>query len=143
MSSHPDHLGSSTVITDEKGAVVQRLSYKPFGGFSGPAPSDGAAIHHYFTGGELDAETSLYHFGARYYDPALGRFTQPDPILQDVYDPQALNPYSYARNNPIRLIDPTGLTYHSTLGGFGGIGVLGDFLLGSYGIRGTVYINCP
>lgn len=127
---HPDHLGSSTVLTNEAGAVIGRFSYRPFGGFSGPAPSDGAAIHHYFTGQELDASTELYHLGARYYDPALGRFTQPDPLLDG--DPQN-GPYTYARNNPLRLIDPTGLSFHSNLGsgwgigGFGGSGV-SDFL---------------
>ena len=49
-SHYPDHLGSTTVITDAQGAVVQRMSYKPFGGFAGAAPSDGAALHHYFVG---------------------------------------------------------------------------------------------
>ena len=123
---HPDHLGSTTVITNHLGQVVQlvpsavegRLSYKPFGGFNGPAPSDGSAIHHFFTGQELDTETSFYHLGARYYDARRGQFTQADPLIEP-FDPQA-NSYAYARNNPLRLVDPTGLSFHSGFGGLGG-----------------------
>lgn len=50
MPVHPDHLGSTTLLVDREGKVIQRLSYRPYGGFSGPVPSDGAVIHHYFTG---------------------------------------------------------------------------------------------
>ena len=42
------------MVTDHMGTVVQRVSYKPFGGFQGPAPSDGAALHHYFTPTPID-----------------------------------------------------------------------------------------
>lgn len=56
---------------------------------------------------ELD-NTQLYYYGARYYDPALGRFLSPDPVDPDPYNPQSLNPYSYVLNNPVRYIDPTG-----------------------------------
>lgn len=135
MPAHPDHLGSSTVITDQTGAVVQRASYLPFGAML-EAPTDGADLHHYFTGKELDPSTSLYDFGARYYDPAVGRFTQPDPLIQNLYDPQTLNPYTYARNNPLRLVDPDGRAFSSSglgsgFGGFGSFGSgLGDFASG-------------
>lgn len=64
-----------------------------------------------FTGKERDSETGLDYFGARYYGSALGRFTSPDPIgiiKQKLFDPQQWNAYDYARNNPLRFMDPTG-----------------------------------
>ncbi|HEY6350542.1 MAG TPA: RHS repeat-associated core domain-containing protein [Candidatus Angelobacter sp.] len=75
--------------------------------------------HYKFTGKELDAETGLYNFGARHYSPALGRFISPDlsevplPVpYADLRDPQSLNLYSYAGNNPLRFSDPDGHDYH-------------------------------
>ena len=64
-----------------------------------------------FTGKERDQESGLDFFGARYYGGALGRFTSPDPLLNSgrPWDPQTWNRYSYARNNPLAVIDPTGL----------------------------------
>ena len=62
-----------------------------------------------YTGQESDlAETGLYYYGARYYDPAIGRFITADSIVQDPGDPQSFNRYSYVRNNPLRYVDPTG-----------------------------------
>ena len=61
---------------------------------------------------ERDAETGLDFFLARYYSPAQGRFTSPDPVFvtaHRVYDPQQWNMYAYSRNNPLRFTDPTGL----------------------------------
>ncbi len=60
-----------------------------------------------FTGQRLD-NTGLYYYGARYYDPIIGRFISPDTIVQNRYNPQALNPYSYVLNNPLKYTDPTG-----------------------------------
>ena len=65
-----------------------------------------------FTGKERDAETGLDYFKARYFGSALGRFTSPDPIgimKQKLFDPQQWNAYAYARNNPLRFTDPTGM----------------------------------
>jgi RHS repeat-associated protein len=65
------------------------------------------------TGKERDAETGLDYFGARYMSAAQGRFTSPDPYMPsaDVKDPQSWNRYVYARNNPLRFIDPNGLDW--------------------------------
>ena len=68
----------------------------------------GMGDRYSFTGQEKDSETELMYYGARYYSPILGRFTQPDTLLQNVYDPQLLNRYSYARNNPLKYTDPSG-----------------------------------
>ena len=52
--------------------------------------------------------TGLYYYGARYYDPAIGRFISADIIVQSPANPQTLNRYSYCINNPLKYIDPTG-----------------------------------
>jgi len=74
--------------------------------------ASGADGNHYkYTGKEFDAETGLYYYGARYYSPALGRFTSPDPKVvsrQRMFDPQQWNMYSYSRNNPTSYFDPDG-----------------------------------
>ncbi|MBU1121609.1 MAG: hypothetical protein KKF54_02790 [Candidatus Omnitrophica bacterium] len=103
--THSDHLGSSSVITDENGDEVSRLDYQPYGSVARQTGSD--VVTRKFTGKELDS-TGLYYFGARYYDPEIGRFIQADPTIQHPYDPQDLNRYAYCRNNPINLVDPTG-----------------------------------
>lgn len=101
---HPDHLGSTSLLTDESGAVVEETRYYPFG-----VVREGGVLSRYlYTGQEADGETGLYYYGARFYDPVLARFVQPDSLLPDLYDPQLLNRYSYVVNNPIKYIDPTG-----------------------------------
>jgi RHS repeat-associated protein len=60
-----------------------------------------------FTGQRLDS-TGLYFYGARYYDPQIGRFISPDSIVPNPADPQSLNRYSYCLNNPLKYTDPTG-----------------------------------
>jgi RHS repeat-associated protein len=68
---------------------------------------------HKFTGKERDGESGLDYFGARHLASTLGRFMTPDPYMPsaDVKDPQSWNRYTYARNNPLRYIDPDGLDY--------------------------------
>ncbi|MGH9627243.1 MAG: RHS repeat-associated core domain-containing protein [Bryobacteraceae bacterium] len=64
-----------------------------------------------FTGKERDAKMGLDYFGARYFSAAQGRFTSPDPVMsapERLRDPQQFNCYAYARNNPLRFLDPTG-----------------------------------
>jgi RHS repeat-associated protein len=54
-------------------------------------------------------DTGLYYYGARYYDPTIGRFISADTIVQNAANPQTLNRYSYCLNNPLKYIDPSGL----------------------------------
>ena len=110
---HTDHLGSLRVASRAgDAAVVQAVSYYPFGeifsnqGINGGPPL--VDLAYKFTGREYDPETGLYYFGARYYDPAIGRFLTPDSIVQNPADPQSLNRFAYARNNPLLYTDPTG-----------------------------------
>ncbi|MDD4860352.1 MAG: RHS repeat-associated core domain-containing protein, partial [Dehalococcoidales bacterium] len=61
-----------------------------------------------FTGQRLDG-TGLYYYGARYYDPEIGRFISADTLVQMPFNPQSLNRYSYCLNNPLKYVDPSGL----------------------------------
>ena len=61
-----------------------------------------------YTDQEYDAESGLYNYNARLYDPAVGIFISPDSIVPDLYDPQILNRYAYVRNNPLIYVDPSG-----------------------------------
>lgn len=61
-----------------------------------------------FAGQHFDSATGLIYMGGRYYDPQLGRFISPDSVVPEQGDPQALNRYSYVRNNPVKYIDPSG-----------------------------------
>ncbi len=101
---HPDHLGSTTLVTNESGAVVEDTNYKPFG-----EPLYDAKSRYLYTGKERDSESGLMYYGARYYSPVIGKFIQPDTELQEYeYAPQSMNRYSYVTNNPYKYVDPTG-----------------------------------
>ncbi|MEW6008874.1 MAG: toxin TcdB middle/N-terminal domain-containing protein [Candidatus Omnitrophota bacterium] len=105
---HSDHLGSSNVLTDQNGNQIALYEYTPYGEFTQPIAQNSQPITHFFTGKELDDSTGLYFYGARYYDPEIGRFITPDSIVQAPSDPQSLNRYSYCRNNPVVYTDPSG-----------------------------------
>jgi RHS repeat-associated protein len=94
------------VITDSSGAVNEQFDYKPFG-----EEWIGTSImeQRRFSGQERDPETGLDYFGARFYRRSAGRFTSPDdPRHANIFNPQSLNLYAYALNNPFRFVDPTG-----------------------------------
>ncbi len=103
---HQDHLGSSNVITNASGNNVEEIQYLPYG--NAWSDTNATLTTHKFTGQELDAETGLYYYGARYYNPQLGRFISADSIVPDPANPQAQNRYSYVINNPLLYTDPTG-----------------------------------
>jgi len=114
---HNDHLGGINVITDHQGVQKELVEYEPYGQKSRSEKSGGGAgdqlAWHYFTGQRLDDETGLYYYGARYYDPVIGRFITPDTIVQAPDNPQTLNRYTYCNNNPVNNIDPTGYGWFS------------------------------
>ncbi|MBF0533232.1 MAG: fibronectin type III domain-containing protein, partial [Candidatus Omnitrophica bacterium] len=107
---HTDHLGGTNVTTDYVGTVKEKFEYEPYGN-TARHDTTGLAeetTKYNFTGKESDGTSGLYFYGARYYDPAIGRFIQADTIVQAPNDPQTLNRYSYCGNNPVNRIDPSG-----------------------------------
>ena len=130
---HTDHLGSTQRITDEAGNVVWRADYSPFGRLRNDPPGFECPL---FTGRMWDAESGLYYFGARYYDPELGRFIMPDPwtggpdnvrlvggtggqpVLPQSWlsQPRLANRYLYCLNNPATYRDPEGFGVLGTIG---------------------------
>ena len=148
---HSDHLGSAQFVTDWKGRQYENIEYTPYGelwtyksktamlflttynNFLAKQPAglieEVAAgldkLPFRFTGKELDEETGLYYYGARYLDPKYSRWLSGDPALNDyipspgtdpaklagmggVYNTVNLHVYHYAGNNPIKYTDPTG-----------------------------------
>jgi RHS repeat-associated protein len=101
-----DHLGSSRVVWSL--AAQDESDFYPFGGER--VISSGTANTYKFTGKERDSESGLDYFGARFNSSTMGRFMSPDAFYKDshVGDPQSWNKYAYARNNPLRYVDPTG-----------------------------------
>ncbi|MFH8791941.1 RHS repeat-associated core domain-containing protein [Streptomyces sp. NPDC017941] len=106
-----DALGSVVALADEAGTKVNTYSYSPRG-VERAATSEKVSQPYRFAGGYQDP-TGLYHFAARYYDPNIGRFTQPDPSGQEK------NPYLYAEGDPVNRIDPSGLAPWDSLGAAG------------------------
>lgn len=97
-----DALGSVIAITDSAQAKVASYAYDSWG-VTTATGTQAAANPFQYAGGYKDAATGYTKFGARYYDPTTGRFTQPDPSWQES------NRYLYAEANPCNLTDPTGL----------------------------------
>ncbi|MBB6402496.1 RHS repeat-associated protein, partial [Methanococcus maripaludis] len=106
----PDHLGSTNLLVNENGSEVERSEYFPYG-----QVQSGGSEKYGFTGQENDANTELMYYGARYYSPEYRIFIQPDTMLPSLYNPQALNRYSYTLNNPVKYTDPSGHYVESAL----------------------------
>ncbi len=110
-----DHLGSTRVsfnVPSTTGVIVQQDDYYPFGMLHKPqttATSDNRYLHN---GKEFQnnllggVNLDLYDYGARMYDPQIGRWHMPDPLAEYRLN---LSPYNYVKNNPIRFIDLFGL----------------------------------
>ena len=129
---HSDHLGSAQFVTDWKGRQYEHIEYTPYGELWIEEVAAGLdKLPFRFTGKELDEETGLYYYGARYLDPKYSRWLSGDPALND-YIPKApiddeakkhnenlpgmggvfnvvnLHLYHYAGNNPVKYTDPDG-----------------------------------
>jgi RHS repeat-associated protein len=113
-----DHLGSASVITDNSGITVGEQRYYPFGETrvtTGSIPTD-----KLFTGQQAITGLGIYHYGARFYSPKLGRFLSADSVIPSYADPQQLNRFSYVGNNPLRYTDPDGHRMTDGVDGGGG-----------------------
>jgi RHS repeat-associated protein len=102
---HPDHLGSSSFITDATGYATQHLQYLPFGE-TFVDQQNGYDSRYTFSAKEKDDETQYSYFGARYYDSDLSVWLSVDP-LSDKYP--STSSYMYCLGNPVTLIDPDGM----------------------------------
>ena len=102
---HPDHLGSSSYITNLDGEVSQHIEYVPFGEVFIEERNNTWNTPYLFNAKEFDEETGMYYYGARYYEPRLSLWMSADP-KQDKYP--NVSSYCYVMDNPIKLIDPDG-----------------------------------
>ena len=102
-----DRVGSLSAVMDDYGNVLSRIEYKPYGEIASMSGAD-ASGRFLYAGARQDAATGLYDFGARFYDPSLGRFLTIDPLLGNPLDPRGLNPYGYALGNPASFSDAGG-----------------------------------
>ena len=137
---HPDHLGSSSYITNLEGEVVQHIEYVPFGEVFIEERNNIWNTPYLFNAKEFDEETGLYYYGARYYEPRLSLWMSVDPISNydplnsenfldgqhngGIYNYANLNPYVYCYNRSTVYIDPNGKQ------GFSGVifgGLIGGF----------------
>ncbi len=117
---HPDHLGTSTALTDFNGNTHQFFLNLPFG----ETMAQQLGINYYnspfkFNGKELDEETGFYYYGARYYDPKISIWLSVDPLAEKYPN---VGVYVYCLNNPIKYIDPDGMMPWPILEKFKGFG---------------------
>ena len=123
---HGDHLGSLAAATDASGAALLSLAHDPYGtrrraDWTAALPAadvaalaagqDAGRARNGFTGHETLDRTGFVHMGGRVYDPRLGRFLSPDPIVSEPLSGQGWNLYSYVGNSPLSRTDPTGYCY--------------------------------
>ena len=103
---HPDHLGSTALVTDNDGNVVQSVAYIPYGEVFIEERNGTWNTPYLFNGKELDEETGLYYYGARYLNPTNGMWLSTDPLFEKYV---GMSPYHYCNLNPLRFVDPTGM----------------------------------
>lgn len=104
---HNDHLGSPVAATDERGGLLWRAHFRPYGERQ-EDPKDAAFGTVGYTGHAQDKDSGLVYAGARYLDPLVGRFMAVDPVGVASRNPYSFNRYAYANNNPHKFIDPDG-----------------------------------
>ncbi len=102
---HSDHLGSASYITNLDGEVVQHIEYVPFGEVFLEERNNIWNTPFLFNGKELDEETGLYYYGARYYNPRVSQFLSTDRYAEKYPD---ASPYQYCLNNPINALEING-----------------------------------
>ncbi len=117
----PDHLGSTSYITNATGEVAQHLEYIAFGETLFEEHLNSEVYPYLFNGKERDSETGLYYYGARYYslsrqdtlsvrqqstdgNPRISQWLSVDPLAE-----KTMTPYQYCNQNPVMLVDPTGM----------------------------------
>ena len=152
---HDDELGSSHLLTEgmdesqhagityKRGDLLQRYEYTPFGQEKFVL-NPNLRFDPRFTGQEYDIETGLYYFKARFYDPVLARFIQPDTVVPAIKSLQAYNRYAYVLNNPLKYNDPSGhvALWRKILGAFVGALIAAlSFYLGPVGMMAGILVG--
>ena len=103
---HPNHLGSTSFVTDQNQTITQGFLYAPFGEITTEYNVNfGSSVipKYSFNAKELDEETGMYYYEARYYKPPV--FTSRDPLFEKYF---WMSPYAYCANNPVKYVDPSG-----------------------------------
>ncbi len=103
---HSDHLGSTSYITDDKGNITQYDAYLPYGELLVDEHTSSEEMPYKFNGKELDEETGLYYYGARYMQPVASIWYGVDPLMEKYTN---LSAYVYCHGNPVKLVDPNGM----------------------------------
>ena len=102
---HPDHLGSTSYVTDADGNIAQHVEYIPYGEIFVEERNSQFSTNFLFNAKELDNETGLYYYGARYLDPTGAMWLSVDPMWEKY---AGMSPYNYCAGNPVKLVDPDG-----------------------------------
>ena len=105
---HSDRLGSTSYITDKDANIIQFDAYLPYGELLVDEHSSSEDMPYKFNGKELDEETGLYYYGARYMDPVTSLWYGIDPLTEKY---ASVSGYVYCIGNPIKFIDPDGKKY--------------------------------
>jgi RHS repeat-associated protein len=108
---HSDHLGSSSLITNLDGEVTQHIEYIPYGEVFIEERNNVWNTPYLFNAKELDEETGLYYYGARYLNPMDAMWLSVDPLFEKYV---GMSPYNYCAGNPVNFIDPDGMDYYSS-----------------------------
>ncbi len=109
---HPNHLGSTSFVTDNNATITQGFLYAPFGEITTEYNinfGNNVIPKYSFNAKELDEENGMYYYEARYYKPPV--FTSRDPLFEKYF---WISPYSYCANNPIKYVDPSGRNIEAT-----------------------------
>ncbi|MBU1218204.1 hypothetical protein KKF97_00200, partial [Myxococcota bacterium] len=125
---HPDHLGTASLISNDAGDAESITIYLPYGAVLEEKSETGFRDPYGFTGKELEVDLGIMYFGARWYNPQLGRWLSPDPLYLVTTAKNAekdQNIYHYAGNNPWKFVDPDG-TKNELTEGLGKIVTRGD-----------------
>ena len=100
---HPDHLGSTSYVTDADGNIAQHIEYIPYGEIFMEERNSQYSTSYLFNAKELDNETGLYYYGARYLDPTGAMWLSVDPVFH-----AGTSPYAYCLGIPVKMVDPDG-----------------------------------
>ena len=105
---HVDHLGSTSLVTDIDGEITQHVAYIPYGEVFVEQRNGSWNTPYLFNAKELDEETGLYYYGARYLDPTHAAWLSVDPLFEKYV---GMSPYNYCMGNPVGLVDVDGMGF--------------------------------